>query len=160
MKRQYQVRSLSLAILFAVLAALVVLQMVRIQASPEAAMFLQQADRYAGKYVTLFPERGRIFDRDGFLLAGNKSVYEIGVSLAEVKNPRTIALTLNTVLGLNYEKVYNDLLNPPSGIVYLVVTDFVSSEKAHDLMEMKSRLAEEYQSASDPSLAGLHFKAH
>lgn len=160
MKRQYQVRSLSLAILFAVLATLVVLQMVRIQASPEAAMFLQQADRYAGKYVTLFPERGRIFDRDGFLLAGNKSVYEIGVSLDEVKNPRAIALTLNTVLGLNYEKIYNDLLNPPPGIVYLVVTDFVSSEKAHELMEMQSRLAEEYKSASDPSLAGLHFKAH
>ena len=160
MKRQYQVRSLSLAIIFAVLAALVVLQIVRIQASPEAATFLRQADRYAGKYVTLFPERGRIFDRDGFLLAGNQSIYEIGVSLAEVRNPHTIALTLNTIVGLNYEKVYNDLINPPSGIVYLVVTDFVSSEKAHELIELKSRLADEYKHSGDPSLAGLHFKAH
>jgi cell division protein FtsI/penicillin-binding protein 2 len=160
MKRQYQVRSLSLAIIFAVLAALVVLQIVRIQTSPEAATFLRQADRYAGKYVTLFPERGRIFDRDGFLLAGNQSIYEIGVSLAEVKNPHTIALTLNTILGLNYEKVYNDLINPPSGIVYMVLTDFVSSEKAHELIELKSRLADEYKHSGDPSLAGLHFKAH
>jgi len=160
MKRQFQVRSLSLAILFALLAALVVLQMVRIQASSEAAIFLKQADRYAGKYVTLFPERGRVFDRDGFLLAGNKSVYEIGVSLAEIRNPHTIALTLNTVVGLNYEKVYNQLLNPPAGVVYLVLTDFVDSQKAHELMELKSRLAEEYQNSGDPSLAGLHFKAH
>jgi len=160
MKRQYQVRSLSLAIFFAVLAALVVLQILRIQASPEAATFLMQADRYAGNYVTIFPERGRIFDRDGFLLAGNKSIYEIGVSLAEVRNAHTIALTLNTIVGLNYEKVYNDLLKPPPGIVYLVVTDFVSSEKAHELMELKRRLADEYKSAGDPSLAGLHFKAH
>lgn len=160
MKRQFQVRSLSLAILFAVLAALVVFQMVRIQTSPEAATFLKQAERYAGKYVTLYPERGRIFDRDGFLLAGNQSVYEIGVSLSEMRNPHTIALTLNSVLGLNYEKVYNDLLNPPPGLVYLVVTDYVSSEKAHELMELQNRLAGEYRNAGDPSLAGLHFKAH
>lgn len=160
MKRQFQVRSLSLALLFAVLAALVVFQMVRIQTSPEAATFLKQAERYAGKYVTLYPERGRIFDRDGFLLAGNQSVYEIGVSLSEMRNPHTIALTLNSVLGLNYEKVYNDLLNPPPGLVYLVVTDYVSSEKAHELMELQNRLAGEYRNAGDPSLAGLHFKAH
>lgn len=160
MKRQFQVRSLSLAVVFAVLALLVVFQMVRIQTSPEAATFLKQAERYAGKYVTLYPERGRIFDRDGFLLAGNQSVYEIGVSLTEIRNPHTIALTLNSVLGLNYEKVYNDLLNPPAGLVYLVVTDYVSSEKAHELMALKDRLAEEYRSAGDPSLAGLHFKAH
>lgn len=160
MKRQFQIRSLSLAILFAVLAALVVFQMVRIQTSPEAATFLKQAERYAGKYVTLYPERGRIFDRDGFLLAGNQSVYEIGVSLSEVRNPHTIALTLNSVLGLNYEKIYNDLLNPPSGLVYLVLTDYVSSEKAHELMDLQNRLAAEYRNAGDPSLAGLHFKAH
>ncbi len=160
MKRQYQIRSLSLAVIFSILAVLIVLQMLRIQASPEAATFLQQADRYAGKYTTLFPERGRIFDRDGFLLAGNRSVYEIGVSLSEIRNARTIALTLNTVLGLNYEKVYNDLLNPPDGIVYLVVTDFVSSEKAHELMKLKDRLDEEYTKPGDPSLTGLHFQAH
>ena len=160
MKRQYQLRSLSLAILFAVLAATIVLQMVRIQASAEAAVFLQQADRYAGRYETLFPERGQIFDRHGSQLAGNKSVYEIGVSLADIKNAHTIALTLNTVLGLNYEKVYNDILNPPAGIVYLVLTDFVSSEKAHELMELKARLAEEYTQSGDPSLSGLDFKAH
>jgi len=143
-----------------VLAATIVLQMVRIQASAEAAVFLQQADRYAGRYETLFPERGQIFDRHGSQLAGNKSVYEIGVSLADIKNAHTIALTLNTVLGLNYEKVYNDILNPPAGIVYLVLTDFVSSEKAHELMELKARLAEEYTQSGDPSLSGLDFKAH
>ncbi|PWH17852.1 MAG: hypothetical protein DDG60_01300 [Anaerolineae bacterium] len=160
MKRQFQVRSLSLAIVFAVLASMVIFQMVRIQTSAEAATFLKQAERYAGKYVTLYPERGRIFDRDGFLLAGNKSVYEIGVSLAEMRNPHTIALTLNTVLGLNYEKVYNQLLNPPAELVYLVITDYVSSEKAHELMELQNRLTEEYRNTGDPSLAGLHFKAH
>jgi cell division protein FtsI/penicillin-binding protein 2 len=160
MKRQYQVRSLSLAIMFAVLAAIIVLQMVRILASPEAAVFIQQADRYAGNYETLFPERGQIYDRHGFLLAGNKSVYEVGISLADVRNAHTIALTLNTVLGLGYEKVYNDIQNPPAGIVYMVVTDFISSDKANELMELKRRLAEQYAKAGDPSLAGLDFKAH
>ncbi len=160
MKRQYQIRSLSLAVLFALLAAIIVIQIVRIQASKEAAVFLKQADRYSGKYETLFPERGQIFDRHGSQLAGNKTVYEVGVSLADIKNPHTIALTLNTILGLNYETVYNDLLNPPAGIVYLVITDFISSDKAHELMDLKNKLAEEYGGQGDPSLAGLDFKAH
>ena len=160
MKRQYQVRSLSLAIIFGIMAVTIIVQMLRIQASPEAAVFLQQADRYSGRFQTLFPERGQVYDRHGNLLAGNQTVYEIGVSLADVKNARTIALTLNTVLGLNYEQVYNDILNPPSGIVYMVVTDFVASDKARELIDLKRKFAEEYAGAGDPSLSGLDFKAH
>lgn len=160
MKKQYQSRSFLLVVIFGVLSVSIVIQIVRIFASPEAAVFLQQANRYAGKFETLFPERGQIYDRYGHLLAGNKTVYEIGVSLADVKNPNTIALTLNTMLGLNYDKVYNDITNPPAGIVYLVITDYVASDKAHELQDLKRRLADEYTKADDPSLGGLDFQAH
>ncbi len=160
MKRQFQVRSTILASLFALLAVVIIFQMIRIQASPEAAVFLKQGDRYAGKFETFFPERGQIYDRNGHLLAGNQSVYEIGVSLADIKNPETIALTLSVVLNLNYDSVYNSITNPPDGILYLVVDDYVPAAKARELQDMKRKLSAEYQQAGDPSLAGLDFKAH
>lgn len=160
MKKSYQVRSLSLAILFGVLAVTIVVQVVRIQTSPEAAVFLQQGTRYSGQYQTLFPERGQIYDRNGHLLAGNRTVYEVGVSLTDVRNPQSIALALSVTLGLNYDKVLADIKNPPAGLVYLVLDDFVSLDKARELQDLKKRLDDQYRTAGDPSLAGLGFRAH
>ncbi len=51
-------------------------------------IFLSQGDRYSGEFQTFYPERGEIYDRNGHLLAGNRTVYEVGVSLREVKNAR------------------------------------------------------------------------
>lgn len=160
MKRQYQMRSRFLAVVFAVLAAAIVIQMIRIQNSEEAAVFTQQADRYGGAWETLFPERGQIYDRNGSLLAGNRSVYEVGVSLADVKDARTLATSLASILGINYETVYNGLITPPPGIVYLVEADYVGADKANQLMDLKAKMEENYQKSGDPSLAGLGFKVH
>ena len=160
MKKQYQTRARALMLAFFILSAAIVVQMLRIQTSKEAAVFLKQGDRYAGSFQTLFPERGQIYDRQGHLLAGNKTVYEIGINLQEVKNPKTIALTLNVVLGMDYQKILNDLANPPENIVYLVVNDFVESSKARELQKLKAELAEQYKISGDASLAGLDFKAH
>jgi cell division protein FtsI/penicillin-binding protein 2 len=134
--------------------------MIRIQTSKEAAVFLKQGDRYAGSFQTLFPERGQIFDRQGHLLAGNKSVYEIGISLRDVKNPHTIALTLSAVLGMDYEKTLKEITNPPVGMIYMVVDDFVPSDKTRALQNLKSEMGAKYKAAGDASLAGLDFKAH
>jgi cell division protein FtsI/penicillin-binding protein 2 len=144
-KKQYENRALTLAILFFVLMAAIVLQMIRIQTSKEAAVFLKQGDRYAGSFQTLFPERGQIFDRQGHLLAGNKSVYEIGISLRDVKNPHTIALTLSAVLGMDYEKTLKEITNPPVGMIYMVVDDFVPSDKTRALQNLKSEMGAKYK---------------
>lgn len=160
MKKQYQNRSLTLAILFFVLMAAIVLQMIRIQTSKEAAVFLKQGDRYAGSFQTLFPERGQIFDRQGHLLAGNKSVYEIGINLRDVKNPHTIALTLSAVLGMDYDQTLKEINNPPDGMIYMVVNDFVASDKTRALQNLKSEMNAKYKTTGDASLAGLDFKAH
>ena len=160
MKKQYQNRAFALAIIFFLLSAAIVIQMIRIQTSKEAAVFLQQGDRYAGSFQTLYPERGQIYDRQGHLLAGNKSVYEIGVSLRDMKNPNTIALTLSVVLGMDYDKTLKELTNPPDGMIYMVVKDFVSSDKARELQSLKNELITKYTKAGDASLSGLDFKAH
>src|SRR5512133_3752929 len=105
MKRQYQNRAFVLAVIFFILSGAIVIQMLRIQMSKEAAVFLKQGDRYAGSFQTLFPERGQIYDHFGHLLAGNKTVYEIGINLRDMKNPKTIALTLSVGLGMDYDKL-------------------------------------------------------
>ena len=160
MKKSYQIRSLSLSILFAVLGITIIVQMIRIQNSPEAAVFLQQGARYSGQFQTLFPERGQIYDRNGHLLAGNRTVYEIGVTLTDVRNAKSIALALSVTLGLDYNKTLDAINNPASGLVYLVLDDFVPSDKAHALQDLQNQLATQYRAAGDASLAGLDFRAH
>jgi cell division protein FtsI/penicillin-binding protein 2 len=160
MREQNFSRAKFMATIFAILALLAVGQMLRIQYSPQAAALRDQGIRYAGEYRTLTPERGQIFDRHGYLLAGNRTVYEVGVSLREMRNPHSIALAMNVVLGLDYDKIYEYITNPPAGLVYLVLQDYVASERAHELQDMKGMLAEQYQRSGDSTLAGLHFRAH
>ena len=50
MRQQYAVRSLILAAGLAVVALAVIVQMVRIQNSEQAKLFLSQGDRYAGEF--------------------------------------------------------------------------------------------------------------
>lgn len=160
MKKTYQLRSLLLSTLFTVLGVIVIVQIIRIQNSPEAALFLQQGARYAGSVETLFPERGQIYDRNGHLLGGNSTVYEIGVSLADVSNPNSIALALSVTLGLDYNKTLNSIKNPPDGTIYLVLDDYVPSDKARALQDLQRQLVDQYKAAGDASLAGLDFRAH
>lgn len=160
MKRLYTVRSTWLAALFGVLGLAILVQMVRIQNSAEAAVFLKQGTRYSGRYETLFPERGQIYDRNGHLLAGNRTVYEVGVALSEVQNAHSVALALSVKLGLNYDKTLDTINNPPEGLVYLVMADFVSSEKMLELRTLQKQLDDQYRTKGDDSLAGLNFKAH
>lgn len=134
--------------------------MMRIQMSKEAAVFLKQGDRYAGSFQTLFPERGQIYDHQGHLLAGNKTVYEVGINLRDVKTPKTIALTLSVVLGMDYDKTLNLITNPPDGMIYMVLRDFVPSDKASELQNLKRELAAKGPESTEGSLSGLDFKAH
>ncbi len=164
MRQQYQWRSLLLVIIFALLALSILGQVVRIQNSEEAHIFQTQAAIYDGYYRTYYPARGDIYDRDGHLLAGNKTVYEVGVNLRDMKNPQTIALTLSVTLGLNYDQTLalltnpplNTSVNPPQPLVYLVLKDYVSAENVDYLKEVKQSLAENYTPGGD-SLAGLEF---
>lgn len=160
MKRVYEIRSRWLAVLLGVLGLTILVQMVRIQNSPEAAVFLKQGTRYSGRYETLFPERGQIYDRNGHLLAGNRTVYEVGVSLAEVQNANSIALALSVKLGLDFNKTLAGIQNPPDGLVYLVLADFISSDKMLELRDLQKQLDDQYRTKGDDSLAGLNFKAH
>ena len=74
MRQQYAIRSLILVACLAFVGVAVIVQMVRIQNSEQAQIFLSQGDRYAGEFHMFYPERGEIYDRHGHLLAGNRTV--------------------------------------------------------------------------------------
>jgi len=70
MREQYAWRSLLIAGILGFFSITIIFQIVRIQNSPEAAVFRTQASEYANVLKTYYPDRGEIYDRNGHLLAG------------------------------------------------------------------------------------------
>jgi cell division protein FtsI/penicillin-binding protein 2 len=156
MRQQYAVRSL-IVVAGLVLAVLgVIVQIIRIQTSEQAAVFLLQGDRYAGEFQMFYPERGEIYDRNGHLLAGNRTVYEVGVSLRDMASPEALAAALSANLGLTYDEIYKMLTQSPETWEYVVVQDYVAVEAVDKL----KKLVEQLDNADDPRLSGLAFKPH
>jgi len=156
MRQQYAIRSWVLAVGLAIVGLAVIVQMIRIQNSEQAKIFLSQGDLYAGEFNTIYPERGEIYDRNGHLLAGNRTVYEVGVSLNDMEDPEALAYILGTYLGLTYEDVYNKLIDSPESWEYVVIQDYVGAETVTSLQQ----LAQQLDDADDESLHGLGFKPH
>lgn len=160
MRHQYAWRSLVLAGLFGFIGISILLQIARIQNSPQAAFFRENANIYANVLKTYYPERGEIYDRNGHLLAGNKTVYEVGVELKQAKDKRAIALAVGAQLGLNPDDLYNQMMNPSPGIEYLVLADFIDAGKAAQLQQFKLTTDAQTAPGVTSSLAGLEFTPH
>lgn len=160
MRQEYAWRSMALTILLAFVSVIVLGQMIRIQHSKEAEVFRAQAEQYAGKWQTFYPERGEIYDRDGHLLAGNEAVYTVGVNIGDMEDAHTIALTLNTYLGLNYDEVIQSLLNP-DGLSFITLANYVEAEDAAVLMDLQKKMAADALAINQHSaLDGLEFQPH
>jgi len=160
MRQQYARRTQVLTSVMGLIALAIIVQMTRIQNSPEAAIFRELTSDYAYVPRTFYPDRGEIYDRSGHLLAGNKSVYEIGVDLNIVKDPQAIATAVSVELGMEYAKVFDAIQNPPEGISYLVIADFIESSRAKKLQELKKTMQEQAEEGRLGSLTGLEFKSH
>ncbi len=157
MRKEFAWRSLSLASLFAIIGIAIIVQMVRIQISPEAAEFREETNRYKGWIENIYPARGEIYDRNGKLLAGNQSVYEIGVTLKYVKEPQIIAQTLASVVGMDYTETLDAIVNAPDAQIYLRLADYVPAEKVQELKKIQG--AAKANGATE-TLAGLNFRKH
>lgn len=157
MRREYAWRSVFVAALLPLAALIVLGQMIRIQNSPEASLFRQQADQYAMVKRTFYPERGEIYDRKGRLLAGNETVYTVGVNIPDMVDAAALAREVSAQLGLDYEETYQKLLNP-YGLVFVPIKSYLRSEEIAPLRELYEKFAEA-ETASQPSpLSGLEFQ--
>ena len=102
MKVPHYPRFLFIGILLSLAGLMVVAQMVHIQTSVQAKDVSDYGKTWSYVPQTIFPERGKIYDRQGSLLVGNQLLYEIGINLIDVTDPETIARAMETVLGLDY----------------------------------------------------------
>jgi len=171
MKVPHFSRFIFLGIVFGVVGLAIVAQMVRIQSSSAADQLRAQSEMYQGEYRTVYPERGNIYDRWGHLLAGNETVYEIGVDLQMIGNrdadPEAIAATLASVLGTDYVTIRDAARRPyiEGQSVYAVLTDFVTPEKVDELLRIKKQYADQAANARrskkpNPTLNALTFTPH
>ena len=111
------------------------------QTSPEADAFREGGDL---NLTTLYPARGEIYDRNGNLLAGNKTVYEVGVDLNTVRqdnNAEALALALSVNAGLDYAKIYSSISLADVNQNYVVLADNVPAEAVDKLKAYKIELA-------------------
>lgn len=130
------------------------------QTSPEAEAFREDGDL---NLITLYPARGEIYDRNGNLLAGNKTVYEVGVDLNTVRldgNAEAIALALSVNAGLDYANVYSSIALADAKQNYVVMADNVPAEVVDKLKAYKIDLANKTGASSSSKLNGLTFKSH
>ncbi|MEB2332958.1 MAG: penicillin-binding protein 2 [Anaerolineaceae bacterium] len=156
MRQQYAIRSLFLIFCFALAGLSILAQMIRIQNSEQASVFLSQGDLYAGEFRTFYPERGLIYDRNGYLLAGNRTVYEVGVNLSDLNDPESVAYSLSVHLGLTYDEVYNRLTDFPDTWRYVVIQDYVDADVVASLQE----LIQQMKDVGDRRLNGIAFHPH
>jgi cell division protein FtsI/penicillin-binding protein 2 len=153
-----------LALIFLFVSVLLVGQVIRIQISPTAKVFKNQGDNWLGYYRTIMPARGFIYDRWGRIFAGNTMVYEVGVELKEVANPETIARTLSTVLGRDYQRYFASAsmqysLDPENMAVYIVLENNITQEQKDQIDIIKEDIKDysdrRSKDAKPPSLRGL-----
>ena len=154
-----------LGIALTLFAGLIVFQMIRIQTSAHAQNLDKWASNYDYQVTTIQSERGYIYDRWGNLLAGNKKVYELGVELQYVVDPSTIATTLASIVGADYNTVYTAASTQyvEGQSVYVTLADFVDSDKIAQIEALKKKYNEANPNGSDPdkpSLLGLTWTSH
>ncbi len=160
MRQQYAWRSLVLASLLGFVGVLVMLQMVRIQTSPEAAIFRTQSQQYESSLETFYPERGDIYDSTGHLLAGSRTVYEVGVELNGGGDKHAIALAVGTELGLDPDGLYSQMVDVPASQEYVILADYVEADKAAELEQIQRLVTQQTTPGTVNRLAGLEFRPH
>ncbi len=142
----FQTRVRFVQIIFALVGTIIVAQMVRILVTGNN---LVSPD---SRLVTLYPERGEIYDRNGNVLAGNRMVYEISANLTTVnkyENQDEIVRILFNIIGKYYSEdflsaaAYNaSQPDPAKKLYYIVLDDFIDPEDINYLENYLKEYAE------------------
>lgn len=131
--------------LLSAVGLLIFLWMVRILLSPEAEDFRRIGKAYESTERIIYPERGNIYDRWGRLLAGNMETYELGVDLRYVSDPQTIAATLASILGVDYNDIFTLVSEEWTSDLprYVTLGTFIDPEKIKQIETIQDQLDEQ-----------------
>ncbi len=169
-KNPFYWRYITLGGVFALIALVIVFRMVYYQFDDSA---LEIAEFYEQEIVLkeVDPERGLIYDRNGVLLAGNHTVYEVGLNFNYINPDRDavdLAKVMNHFLGTDMDRVFkiayknlpqeeiDALPIPLADLQFYVLEDYVTQSTV-DLMK---EYIQDYQFKRDPensSLLGIEF---
>jgi cell division protein FtsI/penicillin-binding protein 2 len=155
-------RYLTVAVVMALVGASIPVQIVRIQSNPKVAGITGNGTY---EWKTFFPARGMIYDRHGNLLAGNKTVYEVGVDMASIpadkdkaiKMEQDIAVAAQEVLGLDPGSVLLKIAGAANGTQYVLLQDYVAFDKGEALKKLKE---ERLTDPTRPNLDAVQLIAH
>ena len=160
-----------LGVLFLLAGVMIIIQLIRLQFSPERSEFVLQGEQYSRTLHIFYPPRGDIYDRWGRLLAGSTVVYEVGAQVGNIENPDSIAFALSKVLMSHPEYDYagysDDIFGvihqaQISGTAYVQLADFVKPEELTQLQDWARNYANlpnvDYGEAGRPSLDGLVYR--
>ena len=146
-------RFLGAAFLLATLGIAILVRIILIQNSPEVATVVDRGNLILKDF---FPPRGEIYDRNGNLLAGNKTVYEVGLDLTAQPDIPTILLAIQ-MSGLDINAISNKISQAPAEAQYIVLEDFVSADNAKTLMALQDAA---HGDPTGKNLDAIYFKAH
>ena len=162
MKTESFLRFRFMAVSLSLVAALLMAQLVRIQVSANTRSLREDTRKtYEDAKQVLYPERGNIYDRWGHLLAGNKEMYQVGIDLRYVVSPVTIASTLASVAGMDYNEVYAKASTKydANSAVYIDLRTTITPEQAQQLATLQTSLEDKAGKITKgqeyPSLQGL-----
>jgi cell division protein FtsI/penicillin-binding protein 2 len=171
MKTEHSWRFNLLGGLFIAVAFLIIVQILRVQASPQAEDLLTEGESMSQTLHYFFPARGQIYDRMGNLLAGNIQVYEVGAEVYYVRNSETIAFALSKILvdhpEYNRPEYYEGVLDTiekalEEGNSYVTLADFVTEEELDELKEWAQRYEAmsggKYKDVNPPSMRGMVYR--
>ena len=143
MRAEFNNRLAIFQAMFGILLTAVLLRIVVVQHSPEAETFLKMSQNSAWSQKVLKPERGRIYDRNGNMLAGNKIVYEIGLTLPNIQDKQAVAMGLSNVLGKNYEELLGIIDSQPAEQIYVTIDQYATKEQGEKLIALRDAPADQ-----------------
>jgi cell division protein FtsI/penicillin-binding protein 2 len=153
MKQPHALRYIGTATILALLGIAILVQIIRIQTSEEVKTVINQGLEVMKDF---YPPRGEIFDRNGNLLAGNKTVYEIGLDQTANPDMPTVMLALQ-MSGINIDEVNYRISQASDTAEYIILDDFVAVDNADRLMKLQQAA---HGDPTGKNLDAIYFKAH
>jgi cell division protein FtsI/penicillin-binding protein 2 len=123
----------------AILTGLVIFQLLRIDLSSANAGYLQHLEQTITQYPREFqPERGKIYDRNGELLATNDVQYELGISPPNVTNPDEVVETLSDLLNTSSTDIREKLATAKAkSLPYVFIDRPVSADIGNQIKALR-----------------------
>jgi cell division protein FtsI/penicillin-binding protein 2 len=145
-------------VFFAIIGALILLQIFRIQTNAATQKIMVDSENtFSTIKKTIESKRGSVSDKWGNLLAGNKIIYEVGADIPKMISAEGIASALATITGADYGDVTNRLkYAKDNSLMYIPLVNFVDPARVEDLKKVQDTFANE----GSNTLRGLVWRPH